>query len=190
MTDAERQLALRSKAGDREAFAGLYDAYAERIHRYLYYRVQDRPTAEDLTSTVFMKALANVHRLDPEKGTVSAWLYTIARNALTDHFRSRRTTVDIEDVWDALAGGSDVARDAETAERLKDVDIHLQRLPAAQREIVILRLWDGLSYAEIAESTGKSEAACKMAYSRGINALRSAMPLSAFILLITAHLYV
>jgi RNA polymerase sigma-70 factor, ECF subfamily len=190
MTADERQLALRSKEGDREAFALLYDAYAPRIHRYLSYRVQDRATAEDLTSTVFLKALANIHRLDPEKGTASAWLYAIARNSLTDHFRSRRTTVDIEDVWDALASGADVARDAEMAERLRDVDAHLMALPAAQREVILLRLWDGLSYAEIAAATGKSEAACKMACSRGLQALRAAMPLSLYLLLITAHHYV
>jgi RNA polymerase sigma-70 factor (ECF subfamily) len=185
MTPAEHQLALRSREGDREAFAGLYDAYAQKIYRYLYYRVQNRHAAEDLTSTVFLKALSGVSGLDPEKGSVSAWLYTIARNALTDHFRTRKTTVDLEDVWDALVSGTDIVRDAETAERLKQVDKHLMVLTAAQRDIVLLRLWDGLSYAEIAEATGKSEAACKMAFSRGLTALRAAMPLALFLLLTT-----
>lgn len=190
MTPEERQLALRSREGDREAFAGLYDAYAQKIYRYLYYRVQNRHVAEDLTSTVFMKALAGVARLDPEKGSVSAWFTTIARNALTDHFRTQRTTVDLEDVWDALADGTDIVRDAETAERLKEVDRHLMTLTAAQRDIVLLRLWDGLSYSEIAEATGKSEAACKMAFSRALATLRTAMPLGAYLLFLTTNPYV
>ncbi len=189
MTAEERQLAERSRAGDREAFAGLYDAYAQKIYRYLYYRIQNRHTAEDLTSTVFLKALNGIGSFDPEKGSVSAWFYTIARNALTDHFRTQKATVDLEDVWDALVDGTDLVRDADTAERLKDVDKHLMTLTAAQRDVVIMRLWDGLSYAEIAEATGKSEAACKMTFSRGITTLRSVMPLTAFLLFLITRPY-
>jgi DNA-directed RNA polymerase specialized sigma24 family protein len=58
-------------------------------------------------------------------------------------------------------------------------------LPRTQRDVVIMRLWDELSYAEIAAITGKSEAACKMTFSRALAALRTSLPPAAFILFIT-----
>ena len=52
----ERQLVLQAQAGNSEAFGQLYDAYMERIYRFVYFRVEDQQTAEDITSQVFLKA--------------------------------------------------------------------------------------------------------------------------------------
>lgn len=183
MTKDDGQLMAAAQAGDAEAFGLLYDRYVRKIHDYLYYRCHHRETAEDLTSLAFTKALERLASFDAAKGTVSAWLYRIARNALIDHFRALKPHTDIEDVWDLLRDGTDAARDAETAERLRAVEAYLATLPSEQRELVIMRVWDGLSYAEIAEVVGKSEAACKMAFSRTMSALRKAMPLATFLLL-------
>jgi RNA polymerase sigma-70 factor (ECF subfamily) len=177
-----------AQAGDAEAFGKLYDRYVRKIHDYLFYRCHHRETAEDLTSLTFTKALERLASFDAEKGTFSAWLYRIARNTLIDHYRAAKPETDIEDVWDLLRDGTDVAREAETAERLRQVEAHLASLPAEHRELVIMRVWDGLSYAEIAEVTGKSEAACKMAFSRTMSALRKALPLAAFLLLLAKPL--
>ncbi len=182
------QLVEAALAGDAGAFGALYDRYVRKIHEYLFYRCHHRETAEDLTSLTFTKALERLASFDAGKGTFSAWVYRIARNALIDHFRAQKPGTDIEDVWDLLRDGTDVARDAETAERLRQVEAHLAALPSAQRELVIMRVWDGLSYAEIAEATGKSEAACKMAFSRTIAALRKALPLAAILLLLAKPL--
>lgn len=187
-TDQEQDAITRTKAGDASAFAVLYDAYVRKIHAYLYYRVHHRETAEDLTSIVFMKAYERIGGYDAAKGGFSSWLYTIARNALTDHFRARKETANIEDVWDALAADVDIPRDLDARAKLADVDAHLAKLTPVQREVILLRVWDGLSHAEIAALTGRSEAACKMAFSRGIGALREAMPLAAFLLFLTTRL--
>ena len=58
----ERQLVLQAQDGDAEAFGQLYDAYMERIYRFIYFRVDDQQTAEDITSQVFLKAWSNLHR--------------------------------------------------------------------------------------------------------------------------------
>ena len=180
----EAQLIAAWKDGGEGAFAALYDLYARKIYDYLYYRTHHRETAEDLASTTFLKALESGSRFDPEKGGFGPWIYRIARNTLIDHYRSAKPSSDIEDVWDALKSGEDVARDAETRERLRAVEARLQDLPSGQREILLLRLWDGLSHAEIAAITGKSEAASKMAFSRGLSNLRKDGSLLALFLVL------
>ena len=171
---------------DTKAFEAQYDAYVRKIYAYVYYRTQHRETAEDLTSQVFLKALDKLSSFDEARGTFSAWIYGIARNALTDHYRSRRETIDVDDVWD-LRSDEDVARDVEARERIEKLRPYLQALPKDQRELVFLRLWDGLSYAEIAALTGRSEAACKMAFSRTVARLRRDVPATLLLLLLLTH---
>lgn len=185
MIPNEDRLIAAAQSGDAESFGRLYDGYAAKIHDYLYYRLHHRETAEDLTSRTFLKALEKLGTFDPAKGSFSGWIYRIARNSLIDHYRSDRPDLDIEDVWDALRDRKDLARDTETRERLAQVESAITVLPRTQRDVVIMRLWDELSYAEIAAITGKSEAACKMTFSRALAALRTSLPPAAFILFIT-----
>ncbi len=172
---------------DTHRFASLYDEHVRDIYKYLYYRTQHRETAEDLTSQVFLKALDKFAAYDEARGTFIAWLYRIARNTVIDHYRASRDTLDIEDVWD-LKSDADVARDAEARERVRKLQPYLSALPKEQRELLLLRLWDGLSYAEISELVGKSEDACKMAYSRVVAKLRKEVPTSILLLLLFTHL--
>lgn len=171
---------------DHKTFEAHYDAYVRKIYAYVYYRTQHRETAEDLTSQVFLKALDKFGTFDESRGTFSAWIYGIARNALTDHYRASRETVDIDDVWD-LKSSEDVARDVEARERVEKLRPYLQALPKDQRELVFLRLWDGLSYKEIAEITGRSEDACKMAFSRTVARLRKEVPSAILLLMLLTH---
>src|SRR3990172_3766788 len=85
----EKHFVHQAKSGDADAFARLYDAYVERVYRYIFFRVADDQTAEDLTSLVFLRVWEHLsrYRLD---GSFLAWLYTIARNAVIDHYRTRK----------------------------------------------------------------------------------------------------
>jgi RNA polymerase sigma-70 factor (ECF subfamily) len=179
----EPSLVASCQAGRLEDFDPLYRAYVSRIYAYLYRRTLHREVAEDLTSQTFIKALEGIGGYAPRKGPFAAWLYTIARNALTDHFRSRRETVDIENVWD-LSSDADVQSDVGNRLEYEKLREALQNLDAHKREIVMLRLWDGLSYKEIAALTGKTETNCKVIFSRTLDSLRKELPLLAFLLLL------
>lgn len=186
--DGAEGLAAASRDGDREAFGRLYDLYARRVYAYLYYRTLDRESAEDLSGAVFLKALENLAGYRPERGRFSAWIYGIARNALKDHFRARARSLSLAeatDLWELPdAGAHEVeAENRDLWERLKP---HLARLPAEQREILILRTWDELPYKEIGLQLGKSEDSCKMSYSRALACLREAMPLSLVLAFLAA----
>src|SRR5207248_3005099 len=89
----------RARSGDRAAFAELYDAHVDSVYRYLLYRVREPSDAEDLCSEVFTRAFANIHRYRWQGKSFLAWLYTIARNAVTDRRRRERPTVEIDNAF-------------------------------------------------------------------------------------------
>src|SRR5215217_6504393 len=94
----EPQLVRNAKAGNSESFGQLYDAYLERIYRFVYFRVEDQQTAEDITSQVFLKAWSNLDRFRFSRTPYLAWLYTIAHNAVIDHYRTRKVSTALDDV--------------------------------------------------------------------------------------------
>ncbi len=168
--------------GNLEEFDLLYTRHVEAIYKYLYRRTLLRATAEDLTSTTFLKALESIRSFNPRKGEFRTWLYRIARNTLIDHYRNPALkTVDIESVWD-LPSEEITSLHLEQSMNADALRKALSTLTNAQREVVMLRIWEGLSYKEISDLTGKSEANCKMIFSRSVSGLRS--ELSTLLLLI------
>lgn len=167
---------------DETQFGALYTEYVQPIYRFVYRRTLDRMLAEDLTSTTFLKALEKIRTYDSAKGPFVAWLYRIARNTVTDHYRTRRVHANIEDVWD-LASDDDPTAGVDTQLASKELRAALAKLPADKREIVLLRVWEGLSYAEIAAITGKSEGNCKVIFSRAVKDLRDILPSAVLLLL-------
>ena len=180
MDPQESELISRVQNGETESFAELYDSYIRRIFAFVYSKTHHRQTAEDITSQVFMKALEKISTFDADKGSFNAWIYQIARNQVCDHYRSLKLTKDIEDVWD-LDSGEDLARDIANQDQLEEIRRGMQELSPQQREIITLRVWQGLSHAEIADIIGKSEAACKMDFGRGIKKLKKEVVLLLFI---------
>jgi RNA polymerase sigma-70 factor (ECF subfamily) len=179
----DKDIIARCQIGKLEDFALLYDKYAKKIYSFIYFKTQHKETAEDLVTQVFIKALENINKFEISKGTFQAWIYKIARNKVIDHYRTAKHDTDIEDIWD-LEDDSDVQRDIDTKQKLIKVDEYLKKLKSDQREIISMRVWQEMSYQEIAAALGKSEASCKMAFSRAINKLREEMPLAILISLL------
>jgi RNA polymerase sigma-70 factor (ECF subfamily) len=108
---------------------------------------------------------------------------TIAKNVLTDHFRALKPHADIDDVWD-LSSDDDVAGGLEDREAHAELRDALSKLPKDKRDVVLLRVWEDLSYAEIAALTGKTEGNCKVIFSRAMKDLRALVPLSTLLFLL------
>jgi RNA polymerase sigma-70 factor, ECF subfamily len=161
----------RVKEGDKEAFGGLYDKYIEQIYRFVYYKVFNKEITEDIVSDVFFKALDRIHSFDQQKAGFSSWLYAIARNTVTDHFRTDRKNENIEDIFDIGVDDRTIEQ-SDASKALKEVEDYLRKLNATQREIVILRIWEDMSYKEIAAVTGGTEGSVKMNFSRLIKKIR------------------
>lgn len=161
----EPKIISEIQKGNFEQFGVLYDQYLKPIYNFVYFRTHHKPTAEDITSLVFTKALENITSFSNSRGKFSSWLYQIARNAVIDHYRSFKETGNMEDAWD-LGSNENIERDTEAKMNLEKVSKYLVGLPKLQREIVIMRVWDGLSHKEIAEILNISEANSKVTFSR------------------------
>lgn len=179
----ESEIIAQCKQGNLREFGRLYDEYVRKVYQFIYFKTHHRQNAEDLTSAVFLKALEKIQSFDESKGPFKAWIFGIARNAVIDHYRTLRDPLDLEDAWDAKSN-QDVARDVEMELTIQSVQKYMDRLKPDQREIVLLRVWGDHSFKEIAEITGKSEAAAKMMFKRTIDTLRGDFALLAIALIL------
>jgi RNA polymerase sigma-70 factor (ECF subfamily) len=171
--DVEDAMIARAK-DDPEGFGALYDHYFTQIYRYVASRVRSQELAEDITSEVFFKALRAIGRYRPSGHPFSAWLYQIASNAITDHYRSRQRTEDsLEGGRELAAGGAPV--DEEVAQRMGLAQIWeaIESLPDQQRAAMTLKYSEDLPLAEIGQILGKSEGAIKLLIFRGTATVRT-----------------
>jgi RNA polymerase sigma-70 factor (ECF subfamily) len=171
-------LVARAQAGDAEAFGELYDHYVTIVHRYVYHRVGDRTTAEDVTSETFVRALRRIDSLSFQGRDVGAWLVTIARNIIRDHVKSSRyrlevATADMRDADRATDGPEDAVLQRLTNEQLLAC---VQQLNSEQQECIALRFLQGLSVAETAAVMGKREGAIKALQHRAVRRLATLLP--------------
>jgi RNA polymerase sigma-70 factor (ECF subfamily) len=131
-----------------EDFASAYDSYNQRILRFMFWRTKDSQLSEDLTSTVFEKAWRNRTRFSG--GSVQAWLFRIARNTLTDHWRKKKD-VSLEDADMVPDQADTLAATLDTKLEVERMEQALQKIPATMRSVVELRFIHGLSAAETAQ---------------------------------------
>lgn len=178
----EAEIITACQEGAHEKFAELYDQYADPIFRFIFHKTFDRELAEDLTGDVFLRAMEKIDSFNADRGKFSTWLYTIARNRITDHWRSHREHSDVDDVWD-LASLDDVADAANKKLMGEQLHAAMQKLSPDAREILTLRFWQDLSWQQVADITEKSESAVKMSASRSIKSLRADAPTFAAFLL-------
>lgn len=170
-SNAQRDLLKQAQEGNSEAFAQLYDECVERIYRYIFFRVTDEQTAEDLTSQVFYKAWENLDRCKSTGAPFIAWLYTIARNAVIDHYRTRKNTVALDDI---VSLASDTPAPEDTVEfhfETEALRLALDELTSEQRQVVVLKFISGMSTEEIAARLGKRTGAVRALQMRALQAL-------------------
>jgi RNA polymerase sigma-70 factor (ECF subfamily) len=169
MPNDEASLIRRAKKGDPAAFAEIYDRYQPAIYRYIFYRVSDSTTAEDLTGEVFVRVVEKIDRFAYRGRPLLSWLYTIARNLVVDHHRQASVLVEDEQV----------AVDATDIEETLEHTLTQQRLAAAvshltedQRRVILLKFIEGVDNRTVARMLGKSVGAVKSLQHRGLAALR------------------
>jgi RNA polymerase sigma-70 factor, ECF subfamily len=168
----ERQLVLKAQDGDAEAFGRIYDGYVERIYRFVFFRVDDQQTAEDITSQVFLKAWSNLDRFEFTRTPYIAWLYTIAHNTVIDHYRTRKVTTALEDVQLSQPDDAEaVENQIDLTVEMKTIKAAMQSLTEDQQQVLHLRFIEGMSNTEIAQQLGKREGAVRALQMRGLQAL-------------------
>jgi RNA polymerase sigma-70 factor (ECF subfamily) len=158
----------RAQEGDREAIGFLYARYSDNIYGYVRSIVHDHHEAEDVTQHVFAKMINVIGKYQEREVPFFAWMLRVARNVAVDHLRRQRM-VPVEEVRSPNldAGMGDIPGER----RINDLKDALSTLPHAQREVLVLRHFVGLSPTEIAKRTGKSEGSIHGLHHRGRRAL-------------------
>jgi|WetSurMetagenome_2_1015567.scaffolds.fasta_scaffold18756_4 RNA polymerase sigma-70 factor, ECF subfamily len=158
MADPEdAELVGRSRKGDKEAFSALFQKYQRRVFAFSYRLTRCRETAGDVAQTTFLKAYQSLASIDDPR-LFYYWLFSIARNEALGQLRrkhGRVVSVSLDEatqLWDGETPHEKLEREEMHAlvERL------LGRLKTEYREVLILRQYESLSYAEIASITGDS----------------------------------
>jgi len=172
MIEEESMIIAEIKAGHTEKFGLLYDEYFKKIYNYFFYRLHNKQVTEDLVSTTFLKAIKHFDSFNHKKGDFSVWLYRIARNTLFDYYRTAKNTEKLVENK-IIISPEDFQKEVFNKELAGQVENFLNHLTEKQREVILMRIWDGLSYSEISEVIGKSEAGSKMIFYRAIEKLKS-----------------
>ena len=169
-----------------------YDQYKQKVYNFFFYRLErDSALVDDLTSDTFMKAYEKFDSYD-DTYTFSTWIYTIARNTLTDYFRRNKQVQSLETMQEeghdiADEGSVDFESQLSAEMSVDQVKEILDDLPAQQRECIILKYLEQMETKDIAEVVGQSEANVRQLVSRGMKRLRKAAPaVYSFLLLLSA----
>lgn len=154
----EDSFRARVRAGDADAFATLFDEFAQAIYRYACRVTGDPTMAEDVVGQTFLDAWRLRRKVQPEGDSLEPWLYGIATNVLRNARRSaKRYRAVLERVPDSepvADHADDLVRRESEQECLAAARIALGALRPAEREVVGLCTWSGLTYAQAAEALG------------------------------------
>jgi RNA polymerase sigma-70 factor (ECF subfamily) len=165
------RLVARIRAGDQQATSQLYDRYAKVVYAVALRVLQDTGAAEDVLQDVFLQLWRNPDAFDASRGSLAAWLAVIARHRSIDRLRKRRPEVDVEDC--VIAGGPDLADEAERTLVIEKVRVVLAEMNPDQRKVLELAFFQGLTHTEIAEKTGEPLGTIKTRLRTGLQHLRA-----------------
>jgi len=163
----------RERAPDPDAldFTAIYERHQQGVYRYVLARVGHVEDAEDITAQIFVKAYENAAEYRQD-APFAHWLYRIARNHITDFYRTHRQHTPLSAEDELPSQRESVESTLEKEQRLKRVAAALNALSEDRREALSMRLFAGLSNQEIAGIMGKSADAVAMLVYRGVQALK------------------
>ena len=151
-TSSDAELAALLREQPAAGIAVLYDRYGRLVFSMALRIVNDRGAAEEITQDVFMRCWRNVERYQPSQGSLVSWLLSIAHNRAIDELRSRRGKNARREISDeALQPQAAIDAGFDDALLRGEVQQALAELPAAQREVIELVFWGGLTRREIAD---------------------------------------
>jgi RNA polymerase sigma-70 factor (ECF subfamily) len=163
----------RAVGGDTEAFGRLYDMYADRIYRHIYYRISNIEDARDLTQEVFMKAWQALPRYRRTKTPFLGWLFTISHNRVIDYYRTKKDCAYLNDnailIEDREGSPERLAEDQFTQQEIRRVII---QLPKDQQQVILMSFIEGFAYKEIATALNKTEGNIRVIMYRALKKMR------------------
>ncbi len=164
-------LAKQAQNGETVAFGRIYEIFFHKIYKFIYYRVSHKETAEDLTEEVFIKIFDKISATkNPD--SLEAWIYQIARNKVIDHYRSQKSSVNLEDVADLPDLENNIVDTLQLTQESQQIKKLLKELNKDEQKILSLKFFEDLDNPVIAALLNKSEAAVRVAQHRALSKLK------------------
>lgn len=172
MKHTDEQLMEQVSQEKLNALSVLFDRYQVPLYNFFYRQNYDGALSEDLVQTVFERILK--YRQSYVTGMAfRSWMYQIARNAKTDHYKSRRKISDYVQPDDLEIATVSIEKSITQQEDLQQLEQAMQHLSTAQREILVMTRFQKMKYGEVAEILQCSEGAVKVKVHRALKQLRS-----------------
>ena len=166
---------LKVKSGDLDKMALLFQRYHKPLYGFLYRMTGQREPSEDMVQAVFYRLLKSRHTFTGE-GEFKTWMYHVARNVLSDHFKGSRrmgTVIDIAGLEEKLSGDTGLFDRVEKRLAVQALQKAMASLPPESREILVLSRFQELKGAEIASILDISVGAVKVRIFRAISQLKT-----------------
>lgn len=174
--DLEKETELIQKTQqDLANFTQIYDLYVKDVYRFIYSMVNNKTEAEDITSETFLKALENIknYKITPGK-SIKAWLFTISKNIIFNKYKKDIWAVVDQEIFENVQEKDDSILDKVCDQDIlnrvtKYIDTEFDKVV---KNIIKLKLWDDLTFEEIAELMQLKTSTVKMKYYRAIEKLK------------------
>jgi RNA polymerase sigma-70 factor (ECF subfamily) len=174
VSQTDAGLIRRAQQGDQQALVDIYQRCQPSIYTYIFYRIGDQALSEDLTAEVFVRMIDKLPAFVQDKRPILAWLYTIARNLVIDHYRRAGKQVPLL-IEESLMVDDELNRPPALVEqRLNRQNLikALRHLTEEQRQVIVLKFVEDRSNAEVAVLLDKTEGAVKSLQHRALAALQ------------------
>ena len=157
-----------------ELFIEMYDRHVDSIYRFILLKVSNKDLAWDITQECFLKIWQYQKDSESEIKNYRAFLFSIARNLIIDHWRrkDKTTTVDLEEVAFALKDSGNLHEETSTKHEALELMEFINQLPEHQKEILLLRYIEDLPFSEIAKIIGKSAVSARVEAHRAIKKVK------------------
>jgi RNA polymerase sigma-70 factor (ECF subfamily) len=164
---------LLVKEGHLSELSALFDRYQVPLYNFFLRLTLDKAASEDLTQNLFYRVIRYRQSYEPSQGTFRSWVYRMARNIHFDFCKQEQKApgrlTDPEDAEDRLTEGMT----GYSEDQYQRLEAAMAKLPAEQREILVLSRYQGLKYEEISRIKDISVAAIKVQVYRAIRQLRT-----------------
>ncbi|MDR3269930.1 MAG: RNA polymerase sigma factor [Peptococcaceae bacterium] len=168
----DNELVERIQCGDQSALNEIIRTYYNEIYHFLCRKLSDTNAAQDVTQTVFLKFVRNIHSYH-ERGKLKNYLFRLAANAGNDYFRNKPAAYVLLDAcFDRQSDDPLPEEAAEKREAAEAVKNALLELPIFQRDVIILRFYHGLPFKDIARIMDCGVSSTKSRYRQGMEKLK------------------
>ena len=172
MTEEElKQILQKAQNGDSEAFGFIYDHFADKIYRFIYFRVGHKEVAEDILSDTFVKSWEKINQINTPHA-LSGWLYQIAKNNIIDYYRIKKELVPLEEVENILEDAVSPVDLTNASIQQKKILQVMDQLSSEQQEVIKYKFFEDLTNEEIAYVMGKTVGAVRVLQHRAIIKLK------------------